>query len=420
MNVKAALRTLLLISILSGCASYPQNPAEQATYHAREARSAASQGDGLKAAKQIDDALNRPTGNEKIKELFASEPKAKDYYQTYLGNLIEDIATVSQAEAIYRKLAMVESSGILPDDQMRILNAKLSSVVVNGNSTGALHFALGNNLDFFPVLQAKDQKEIIVKRSVSILQGKDFGMRSVPALMKYVKQIGLNTAEAKNIESLLPTMKIRKDELNAVSEVYPAFAQERKASLSTRVYVQFKNSDRLFADDFLDLLRRKVRGVEWVTSAAPKVTTLVIERVRNDEKTFPERSRTITYAQHEVNLVSAALLMPRNASYLYDIVSSGAQIEYGYVISASLDGGATYEKVIRGKVGGESKRCQNARIQNVFGGITPADFVANDDMKRRCESEEVDSIDELRKQVLSRVTDGVLMVPQIKAVHELN
>jgi hypothetical protein len=112
--------------------------------------------------------------------------------------------------------------------------------------------------------------------------------------------------------------------------------------------------------------------------------------------------------------------MPRNASYLYEVVSGGAEIEYGYVISAIVDGKMVHDEVVRGKVGGEYQRCQNSRIQNVFGGVSSANFVANDDMKQRCASPSSASIEELRKDVFSKIVDGVLKVPKIKLVHDLN
>jgi hypothetical protein len=173
-------------------------------------------------------------------------------------------------------------------------------------------------------------------------------------------------------------------------------------------------------EDLLQTFRTQIRGVEWVTALGEKITTLTIERVRYEERTLPERSQTITYAAHEVNLVSAVLLMPRNASYIYEVISGGAEIEYGYVITAVVDNKTVHDEIVRGKVGGEYQRCQNQRIQNVFGGVSPAGFEANDDMRHRCSGPNSNSIDELRSQVLLRLAEGVLKVPSIKAVHDLN
>ena len=114
------------------------------------------------------------------------------------------------------------------------------------------------------------------------------------------------------------------------------------------------------------------------------------------------------------------MLMPRNASYIYETVSGGSTIEYGYVISAVIDGKTVADDLIRGKVGGEYKRCQNSRIQNVFGGTTSAGFVANDDMRQRCSGPSSISIEQLRQEIFSKVLDGVLKIPSIKRAHELN
>ena len=411
---------LNLSFFLTACATYPQSREDQATYHANEARAAISKGDSTNAADQIDVTLTRPTGDTKIKELFASYPKGRDYYRTYLEKSIVGISSASQAAAVFEKLSTVKSAGIFSDDQVRYLFANLIKVATDGNTTGSVPFDLGDKIDLFPELKSSAQQQIIVNRSIKNLQGNGSGSRPVSALMEYVQRIGVDSVEGKRMESLLPTMNIRRDELEVVAKVFPKFAAARKEEITARVFMQVKNGDRLLSEDLLQTLRSRVRGVEWVSSVDPKTTTLVIERLRNDEKTLPERSQTITYAQHEVNLLSAVLLMPRNASYLYEVVSGGAEIEYGYVVSAVANGKPIYDEVIRGKVGGDYRRCQNARIQNVFGGVSSAGFVANDDMRHRCAGPSSASIDELRKEIFSKVVDGVLKVPPIKVVHELN
>ena len=311
--------TILSLSIfLSACATYPQSREDQAAYHASEARAAISKGDSTNAANQIDVALTRPTGDTKIKELFASYPKGRDYYRAYLEKSISDVSSANQAAAVFEKLSTAKSAGIFSEDQARDLFANLLKVVTEGNTTGSVPFDLGDKIDLFPELKSPAYQQIIVNRSIKNLQGNGSGSRSVAALMEYVQRIGIDSVEGKRTESLLPTMNIRRDELDVVAKVFPKFAAARKEEITARVFVQVKNGDRLLVEDLLQALRSRVRGVEWVPSVGPKTTTLVIERLRNDEKTLPERSQTITYAQHEVNLLSAALLMPRNASYLYE------------------------------------------------------------------------------------------------------
>lgn len=419
-----AVATLSLSIFLSACATYPQSQEDQAAYHANAARTAISKGQYWAAADQIDLALKRPTGDVRVKELFANDPKSRDLYRAHLEKTIADFSTdyfgKSTLTSVRNKLTVAKSAGIFSEAQASDLLEKLNKVVANGNITGTLLFDLGDNIDSFPELKSPEHQRIIIDRSIKNLQGNGSVSRPIAALMDYVRRVGKDSAEGKMVESLLPTMNIRRDELDVVARLFPEFASVRKDEITVRVFVQVKNGDRLLTEDLLQTLRGRVHGVEWVPAAGPKTTTVVIERVRNDEKTLPERSQTITYAQGEVNLLSAALLMPRNASYLYEVVSGGAEIEYGYVVSAITDGKTIYDEVIRGKVGGEYRRCQNARIQNVFGGVTSAGFVANDDMQQRCSGPSSASMEDLRNDVFSKIVDGVLKVPPIKVAHELN
>jgi hypothetical protein len=208
-------------------------------------------------------------------------------------------------------------------------------------------------------------------------------------------------------------MNIRRSELEAVAAVFPAFASTRAKQMTATVLLSVKNGDRLMADDLQKYLGSNLKGITWVKTDAPEVVKLEIEKIRENEKIIPESSQTITYAQHEVNLLSAALLMPRNASYIYTITSGGAEIEYGFGVTAISNGEKIHDDLVRGKVGGTYARCENARIQNVFGGVTSAGFVANDDMQRRCNGQRSVQVEDLRRDVLSKILESVKNVPQI-------
>jgi hypothetical protein len=407
--------------LLSACATpYPRSGEDQATYHANNAQTALEKGDCTAAAMQIHIALTRPTGNTKIKELFAKNPKSRDCYYAYLEKRNAEIADAHGADEVFENLSSIKATGVFVENQTSALFGKLQKMVTEGNLSGSVPFVLGDNLDNFPALKSPPHQEIIRNRSIAILQGNGAALRRVAALMEYVQRVGVDSAEGKRIENLLPTLNIRRDEIDAVAKVFPQFAAARKAAITVRVFFQVKNGDRLLSDDLLQMLRSRAAAVEWVPAAGPNVTTVVVERLRNDEKTTPERSQTITYARYEVNTISAVLLMPREASYLYEVVSGGTEIEYGYVVSAVADGKTILDEVVRGKVGGEYRRCQNERIQNVFGGVSSAGFIANDDMQSRCSGPSSISVEDLRKEVLTKVMEGVLDVPTIKAAQDLN
>jgi hypothetical protein len=406
-------------ALLSGCAATYPSWEDQAAYHVNQAKAAFAKGDCIKSAQEIDVALSRPTGNALVKQLFVGDPKMHECFYGYLEKRTIDVTDGNQAAGVYVKFSTIRESGVLAESQISMLFATLNKVVIEGNLTGSVGFVLGNKLEYFPELKSPSHQEIIVNRTIGNLQ-KNSGLRPVTALMNYVTQIGVDSVEGRRIESLLTTMNIRRDELDEVGKVFPQFAASRKEELTVQVFLQVKNGDRLMQEDLLQKLRVQMRGVEWVAKVGPKSITVVVERIRNDERVLPERSQTITYAQHEVDTMKAVLLMPRNASFMYELITGGSEIDYGYIVTSTENGVSMNESIVRGKVGGEYRRCQNTRLQNVFGGVSSAGFVANDDMQRRCSGPSSASIEDLRGEVLLKIVESVMRIPSIKVVHELN
>jgi len=364
-------------------------------------------------------ALDRITGDVKVKDFFEKQPKARDTYVAYLNETISSVKDGKDAWRVFRRIS--DAKIVLTEQQVNSLTSKLNDLVANGNANNSFAITLGDDISYFPGLNTPDARQRILERTIKALQTSASSPRSTQGLMDYVRQVGKESNEGKRIGALLPTLNIRRDELDLVALQFPEFAAARKEAMTAKVLLKIRNGDRLFSDDLMTVASRKIRGVEWVINEGPKVTTVVVERIRNDEKTIPERSQTITYAQHEVDIVAAALLMPKNAAYIYEVVTGGVEIEYGYVINAMADGKMIHEEVVRGKAGGEATRCQNARVQNVFGGVTSAGFTANDDMKRRCGgSSSSGSIDVLRQEVLDKIVDGILTVPAIKLSNDMN
>jgi hypothetical protein len=104
--------------------------------------------------------------------------------------------------------------------------------------------------------------------------------------------------------------------------------------LPFRIYI-FQNADRLLSDDISSLLKKRLKGVQWVSTPDANTLTINIERIRNNESVLTEKVQTITYGFFDVNIIYASLYMPKNASYLYDVVTGGAKIDIdGYEVTA--------------------------------------------------------------------------------------
>ena len=417
------MRSIFLVLIalaVGGCATQPVDPAERATQEVTEAKEFYAKGDNSNANYRVDVALRMPTGAGKVASLFTRMPSAQSLYFGYAEAKIDKIADPGHADLNFDLIQAAKDGGALTTNQADTLVAKLNARVASGNIDGTIPFTLASNVIAFPHLKSADHQRVMLLRSIKYLQSDDQYRRPIGEVMQFAEKSGKGSKDWVFIEAALPTMKVRRTELDEVGRFYPEYAKIRLQQSTARVFFQIKNGDRLLADDILKTLRQNITGVDWAIAPGPGVTTLVIERIRNDEKTSAERTETITYAQHQVNLFSAALLMPRNASYLFEVISGGAEIEYGYAVNATLNSDVTYDDLVRGKVGGSYGRCQNARIQNVFGGVNPAGFIANDDMQMRCNGSQAVQMDDLRKEVLSKITSSVLKVPAIAAVHSMN
>lgn len=423
-KVKMKVLSIVLLSFSAmalGCGGYPRTSEGQAGYFADAARKAIEQGNALDAGQNIDQALERQTGNARIKELFSSYSQGREFYWAYLERMINDTSSGIQSVLVLNKLDLVKTFRIFTDEQVNGLVAKLNKKVAEGNLSGSIPFTNMHHVKRFPVLTSSDHQKIIANRWIYILQQNNSSERQVKDLMQYVQANGIGSDEGKRIESLLPTLNIRRDELDVVAVNFPNFVAARKDALTLRVFLQTRGGDRLLKEDLLPAFRNEIKGIEWVTSPGPNTLTLTIERVRHNEKTIPEQAQTITYSQYQVDAFKAALLMPDNASYLYDVISGGAEIEYGYVLTAEKEGKPVFEEIVRGKAEEKYQRCQNARIQNVFGGVSSARFEANDDMRQRCSGTTATvSIENVRENIYVQLARTALKVPSISAVHNLN
>lgn len=408
------------VTLLFGCASYPDTPEKQATYHINEAKVALAADEAISVGLNTDKALSKYSGDIKVRDFFNSHPKAEEYYYDFLERNIKKIQYPYQAIEMAKKISMLKKELVLKENNIKNLTELFSSVITSGNTSGRIKFTFSDDLNLLPELNSAVHLKIIADRTTDNLIENTNAIRPVRELMDYIRNVGVNSEQGKKIQSQLGKMNIKVDELEYVSKVFPKFAVSRKADVTMKVFLSFKNTNRLVADDLYQSLRKNSKGIDWVHHGNEKDTIVTVELLKNEEKILPEKTETVIYSQYDVNALQAALLMPKNASYLYEVTFGGAEIEYGYAISVIHKGKNIYNNIIRGRVDNKYQRCHNARIQNVFGGVTPANFTANDHMQKKCSSNESVSIDSLRQEVFDKVADTILRVEPIRKIQLIN
>ncbi|KAA0678190.1 hypothetical protein DS837_28135 [Azospirillum brasilense] len=218
----------------------------------------------------------------------------------------------------------------------------------------------------------------------------------------------------------LPSMKLSAEEVRQhVASVFPEQAKKLLADRSITVRLVTEPDDRLLFEDLATKVRAISSNLTLVTGGDATVT-VTVKKLQWEERRDPERTQPVVYSQGDVNLLAAALLMPRNASYQYDLTTGGVELAYAFEVKATGKGIQPYDNLLRDKVSRSWRSCSNARIQNVFGGVQRADFVANDHMQQTCSGGGVPvSADSLRNNVLDDVVRSIKRIPAIERVASL-
>jgi len=236
----------------------------------------------------------------------------------------------------------------------------------------------------------------------------------VESVFSYAKAAGPQSEEFQALKAELPNLEISTQDLKGtVANLFPQYAAKEVGLREVTIRIAF--DDRLVEEDVLPKIRQLSPNLTVVNDGQAMVNVNV-KKLQWDERASPQQIQTITYSQSDVNILAAALLMPRNASYIYDVSSGGIQLAYAFEVKATSKGAAPFDEVVRDRASREWRSCSNARIQNVFGGVQRADFVANDHMQSICGSGgSPASPDALRNEAVNRVAIAIGRIPAVAA-----
>lgn len=345
--------------------------------------------------------------------------KAPDFRNTIASSITVELHSTNTAWGIYRLAKGVAGNGVsrvLNEDEKRGLTAEIEKTAASGNLTNRLPWLITDSTESFKSLSTPEHRAIIFRRSLESLKANPkitHGNRHLAEKLFLTAQTsGNNSEEYKLLQAMLPSLNLPTDILrDKVVVVYPEYAAKILAQRELVVRINF--DDRLLEEDVVGGLRRASPNLTFVRDGDAKLH-VTVNRLQWDQRSAIPQTQTIMYAQHQVDLLAAALLMPRNASYAYEVTTGGVELVYAFEIVTNLKGAKTTSKVYRGQVSRDWRTCANARIQNVFGGIQPASFAANDQMKQVCGgNRSVSTPEELRHEVINRLDKEIRAIPAI-------
>jgi hypothetical protein len=407
MAIFRILLTILLLVVLASCAGHStrSNPGREL-----------AQGEYETAFRHAEYSIVH--GNDKAEDyirLFKERyPESKPSIAAYYRNNIENSTVKLELLAIPENMAVVHKAGLLSDADYQSFTQLLAITAARRIRDGSLPLVLTDDYQTISFLTTPPNEEVIFRNSVDKLVST--GSRPLAeTVFKVAAEKGPYSPEYQHLMDHITQIRLPKEMLDGdFKELFPDEAQARAQRTRVKLKLVASSKDD---DDYLygiEEFLQQNEQVDLVDEINPDTYVVTLRKLRFRERELPERTQSIRYARHEVNLAGAVLLMPQNATYLYDVSTGGFSISYLFNVKLTQGGKELLQEKIQGKQEEKYSFCTDARIRNVFGGVSSASFVANPDMQSRC-SDNTHSVDEdaAYNKVLQRIATQILSLPPI-------
>ena len=157
-------------------------------------------------------------------------------------------------------------------------------------------------------------------------------------------------------------------------------------------------------DPFIDELPQALEAAdEWIVVDDEAKRSLKIARLRFTERAGSPMARTQTVGSPDF---STLLFIPKNASVLYDTVSSNYDLNWSMNVSDSAGKGS---KIISGKKTVQKVECSNIRFKNVFGGEGPLNIVPSE-IQSKCSSHSSVDFDAVRASAVKDIAGEIVQL----------
>jgi hypothetical protein len=410
-------RTGMLLLFLAGCATLQPTPYATPEGRLGLAKANLDKGEYEQAMSLLDQDLRRKDGAGKAaRDLLARTPGFSDSVLAALRGRIAAVDTLPGAKGVKRRIDDARATGAVDAAEIAALEAELERKVAEGVRARTLTATLDDDIAEFPSLKAPDARDAMFRQSIDALANpRVIALDAlVEATFAHAEAAGVGSPQYLALKAALPSMKLKRKMIDTVVQrVFPDEAAKRLAKLTVPVHVAFDPPDRLLQEDLFAELR-KSQALRLVERKDAEVV-VTVGKLQFEVNQRPERTSTVSYSYHQVDLLKAVMLMPQNASYFYEVTESGAEIAYAFEIKAHSKGAQIADNLLRAREVDSSSYCSNPRVQNVFGGVSPAGFVANDHMQGNCRSfsRSTVSTDTLRSRVYGKLAQSILDIGPI-------
>lgn len=360
------------------------------------------------------------TGSNRLKQLFKENANAENCIIALYMDEVKTSIGLNAVNDVRFKIDRMQSLQAISENTTARVDRFIEETVKEKIKNGSMNVTFDDAIKQYSFLSSSEMMDLIAINTINKYKTiKFYDKNGLEQLANYVGNSSNESMIRVKLKEALPLMSLKVNELGVFEKIDPKFVSERKLSSTLKAFIEYKSIDRLTADDINEIIKRSIKGVEWAASSTTSLNIISIEKIRHNEVVGQERTQTISYADYQVDRLAALMLMPRNSSYMFDLVSNDVSIDYGYVITYQKNGQRISEEVVRGVESHQNKRCQYKRIQNVFGGNQSADFDANDDMRSKCAGFSK-TVERMRSDIYSKIASKVFELEDVKKVHSMN
>jgi len=371
--------------------------------HSKDSAAAIASGDYVAGVLAFEDELRGglPASGKAAKKLLANKTFASGLVAQASAAATADRRSVIRAS---EAVALALSGGALKPEEAEQPLTALRQAYVAGVKSGAFDGVLDDPAALRSTAPDTPFEKALLINTARAMGDDQISPDEFDRLLSYAKARPSSTELLEQLGQSLPTLQFSVSALKrGVNAEYPDFA---KAELRKRVAkINLKvGGDALFGLDLRDALGR-VETVEVVFDESEADAVILLDQLALVIAPRPMETTTVRYSQYEVNFLASALLMPRNATYQYEVSSGGSEFEYAFNVDVRSGAFQVKPFVIRDRGATMFAKCSGQRVVNVFGGSEPASFVANNDQRSRCEGGDEASVSDLRRRIASQVAD---------------
>lgn len=365
-----------------------------------------AKGQYTQAFRNIRSQLNNEKERPAALAVFMNSPGAIEGLVAAFDARAKDFAHMTDAHGVSDDLQVASRAGLLTADVEGRLRNQLETAVASRVQRGDIAATFGADTTVFRSLLSEPSLTRVYESTLAHFKGSYSGQPRTQ-LKGLVQFISTNAAYGARFEKEMASLTFSITEINEILKPrYPAFAEAKLSEMIVLVMVTTEPSRRLLEVDVGAALDT-YDAVEVVEDRTKAEAIAQIAELQYDERVTPQTTRTVTVGYHEADILYAALAMPKNASFLYDVVGGGTEIEWAYEVTVVVKGEAK-RKLIRDRTSESGYQCVNPRIINVFGGVSQPSGWPNSQTSSYCEAgRQPSSAAEMRKRIINQVADAV-------------